>query len=217
VAIPLAATISALFSYFVLSVRGATTIEPGGRDRLSVLRYETQQLLADVSKRERKDAGDGELDDERAALRDNLEGLVHELDDFLSRYAITAKRRRSREKFARYALVVVATLATPLSALATARRRRRFCPFAVSSRPRFARSSTGSSSAGCVPGLALALTYGGIILFRRPHRGDAEPTTDGRGQALNNSLGRTSMTQVMLAGRSAANSSKWSRRSSRPQ
>jgi predicted PurR-regulated permease PerM len=86
VAIPLAATLSALFSYFVLERPGATTIEPGGRDRLSVLRYETKELLADVSKRARKDAGDGELDDERAALRDNLERLVHELDDFLERY-----------------------------------------------------------------------------------------------------------------------------------
>lgn len=86
VAIPLAATISVLFRRFVLAPENAVVIEPGGRDRLSVLRYETQQLLADVSKPERNDPGGGELDDERAALRDNLEGLVIELDAILSRY-----------------------------------------------------------------------------------------------------------------------------------
>ncbi|MDT8307862.1 MAG: AI-2E family transporter [Anaerolineae bacterium] len=86
VAIPLAATISAIFSYFVLAPQNAVTIEPGGRDRLSVLRYETQQLLADVSQRGREEPGDGELDDERAAVRDNLERLVAELEAFLGRY-----------------------------------------------------------------------------------------------------------------------------------
>lgn len=86
VAIPLAATISAVFTHFVLAPENAVAIEPGGRDRLSVLRYETQQLLEDVSKRGRKAPADSELDDERAALRDNLERLVIELEEFLSRY-----------------------------------------------------------------------------------------------------------------------------------
>lgn len=86
VAIPLAATISALFSYFLLAPENAVAIEPGGRDRLSVLRYETQELLADVSKRGRNAPDDSELDDERAALRDSLERLVVELEELLSRY-----------------------------------------------------------------------------------------------------------------------------------
>jgi predicted PurR-regulated permease PerM len=87
VAIPLAATISVLFRRFLLAPENAVAIEPGGRDRVSVLRYETQQLLADVTKRERREPGGAELNDERAALRDNLEGLVMELDELLSRYA----------------------------------------------------------------------------------------------------------------------------------
>lgn len=87
VAIPLAATLSVLFRRFLLAPESANAIEPGGRDRLSVLRYETQQLLADVAKRERREPGGAELDDERAALRDSLEGLVMELDELLSEFA----------------------------------------------------------------------------------------------------------------------------------
>lgn len=83
VAVPMAATVAAIFERRVLEAENAVNMEPGGRDRLSVLRYETQQLLADVRRRSREEQPDAEPDDERAAIRDDLEGIVTELETIL--------------------------------------------------------------------------------------------------------------------------------------
>jgi predicted PurR-regulated permease PerM len=83
VAIPMAAIVSALFQHYVVKPENVVNMEPGGRDRLSVLRYEAQQLLADVRKRSREGQPGGELDDERAAMRDDVERIVLELETIL--------------------------------------------------------------------------------------------------------------------------------------
>ncbi|NLF66202.1 MAG: AI-2E family transporter [Chloroflexi bacterium] len=86
VAVPMAAVVSAIFERRVLEAENAVNMEPGGRDRLSVLRYETQQLLADVRRRSREEEPDAEPDDERSAIRDDLEGIVTELETILGVY-----------------------------------------------------------------------------------------------------------------------------------
>ena len=86
VAVPRAAVVSAIFERRVLEAENAVNMEPGGRDRLSVLRYETQQLLADVRRRSREEEPDAEPDDERSAIRDDLEGIVTELETILGVY-----------------------------------------------------------------------------------------------------------------------------------
>jgi predicted PurR-regulated permease PerM len=86
VAIPMAAVIAAVFQHYVLKPENPVNLQPGGRDRLSVLRYESQQLLADVRRRWREEQPTAEPDDERAALRDDLESIVTELELILGRY-----------------------------------------------------------------------------------------------------------------------------------
>lgn len=82
VAIPLAAIVQVLFNYFLLDPEIAVDSEPSGRDYLSVLRYETQELVADLRKRAREAET---TDEDRVILEDRLEGLALELEQLLAR------------------------------------------------------------------------------------------------------------------------------------
>ena len=82
VAIPLAAVIQVLFNRFLLDPEVAVSAEPAGRDYLSLLRYETQELVADVRKRAREAEV---VDENQVALEDTLEGMALELEQILAR------------------------------------------------------------------------------------------------------------------------------------
>jgi len=82
VAIPLAAVLQVLFNRFLLDPEVAVSAEPAGRDYLSLLRYETQELVADVRKRAREAEV---VDENQVALEDTLEGMALELEQILAR------------------------------------------------------------------------------------------------------------------------------------
>lgn len=82
VAIPLAAVVQVLFSRFLLAPATTVAQEPGGRDQLSVLRYQAQELLGDVRKQVREVEA---TDNEQIAFEDNLEAIVLELEQILAR------------------------------------------------------------------------------------------------------------------------------------
>jgi predicted PurR-regulated permease PerM len=80
VALPLAAVIQLLMDRFLLSRESLEEIEQG-RDRLSVLRYETNQLVQDVrSQFRQKEEAPSALADE---LEDEVEAIALDLESFL--------------------------------------------------------------------------------------------------------------------------------------
>jgi predicted PurR-regulated permease PerM len=84
VAVPAAAITQLLFDRYVLDPEATVEREPGGRDRLSVLRYETQELMRDVRRQAFVQEGSARNDDDGLSLRDSLEALAVELDDILA-------------------------------------------------------------------------------------------------------------------------------------
>jgi predicted PurR-regulated permease PerM len=85
-AIPLAAIIQLLLDRYVLARRPVEEAPPPGRDRLSVLRYEAQDLVADARKQLREKA-DLALDDQSDAVEDAIEALAADIDSMLARQA----------------------------------------------------------------------------------------------------------------------------------
>jgi predicted PurR-regulated permease PerM len=85
-AIPLAAIIQLLLDRYVLAKRPVEEAPPPGRDRLSVLRYEAQELVADVRTQLRDKSGVA-LDDESDAVEDAIEALAADIDSLLAREA----------------------------------------------------------------------------------------------------------------------------------
>jgi hypothetical protein len=83
-AIPLAAIIQLLLDRYVLTKRPVEETPPPGRDRLSVLRYEAQELVADARKQLR-DKSSMALDDESDAIEDAIEALATDIDSLLAR------------------------------------------------------------------------------------------------------------------------------------
>jgi predicted PurR-regulated permease PerM len=81
VAIPLVAVVQVIFNRFVLDPEAGVVHEPEGRDRLSVLRYETQELVGDVRKRVREAEA---TETEQIALEDTLEAIAMELEQVLA-------------------------------------------------------------------------------------------------------------------------------------
>ena len=82
-AIPLAALIQLLLNYGVRQREAAQIDQPAGRDRVSVLRYQTQELIQDVRTQMRdkqKDAGDKEGDE----IEDLVEVAAVSLDGMLA-------------------------------------------------------------------------------------------------------------------------------------
>jgi predicted PurR-regulated permease PerM len=80
-AIPLAAIVQLLLDRFLLGVRARAWPAPGGRDRLSVVRYEVQELALDVRKRQQ---GPGVAPVGAERLEDAVEAIAADLDRVLS-------------------------------------------------------------------------------------------------------------------------------------
>lgn len=94
-AIPLAAMIQLLLDRYVLSQRPVEEAPPPGRDRLSVLRYDAQELVADVRKQLREKPTLA-LDDQADAVEDAIEALAADIDSLLAREAPDAQNGQAR-------------------------------------------------------------------------------------------------------------------------
>lgn len=81
-AIPMAAIIQLVLDRWVLSSEALEPPQPSGRDAVSLLRYQTQQLMHDVrlASRAKESAATGRSD----RLEDAIESLARELDERLS-------------------------------------------------------------------------------------------------------------------------------------
>lgn len=78
VAIPLTAVLQLIFDRFVLTKQGA----PDGRDQVSLLRYEAQELVQDIRKRIRHKELDASVESDE--LDDVLEAIANDLDSALA-------------------------------------------------------------------------------------------------------------------------------------
>ncbi len=85
-AIPVAAVIQILIDRAVLNPTATVLEEPAGRDRLSKLRYDTQELVVDVRKLIRRRETVSEPD-QRAAWEDTIEALALDLDSIVAQAA----------------------------------------------------------------------------------------------------------------------------------
>ena len=81
-AIPLAAIIQTLLNHFVLSPEASEFEQHAGRDRVSILRYQAQELVQDVRKqvRHKEDQVEKASDD----LEDMIEAIAADLDSVLA-------------------------------------------------------------------------------------------------------------------------------------
>jgi hypothetical protein len=83
VALPLAAIVQLLLKHFVMSSEANSNPVETGRDRLSLLRHETNQLIQDVRGQiRRKDNIPSEQTD---AVEDELEAIALDLESFLAK------------------------------------------------------------------------------------------------------------------------------------
>jgi hypothetical protein len=81
IALPLAAVIQLLLDRYLLDRESLEQMEPG-RDRLSVLRYETNQLVQDVRNQVRhKEGVPSALSDE---MEDEVEAIALDLESYLA-------------------------------------------------------------------------------------------------------------------------------------
>lgn len=82
VAIPVAAMVQILLQRFVLDGNGSGQSVPEGRDQLSLLRHETQELVQDVRKqvRQKEESADTTSDE----IEDSLEAIASDLETILA-------------------------------------------------------------------------------------------------------------------------------------
>jgi predicted PurR-regulated permease PerM len=81
-AVPLAAVFQVLLDRFVLRAPAAHQLEIGGRDRLALLRYQTQDLASDLRQQVRSKTAD--VDEETDVAEEELEALLLDLDSLLA-------------------------------------------------------------------------------------------------------------------------------------
>jgi predicted PurR-regulated permease PerM len=81
-AVPLAAVFQVLLDSFVLRAPAPDQLEIGGRDRLALLRYQTQDLASDLRQQVRSKTAD--VDEETDAAEEQLEALLLDLDSLLA-------------------------------------------------------------------------------------------------------------------------------------
>jgi predicted PurR-regulated permease PerM len=81
-AIPLAAVIQVVLKYFLFKDDNPDSIAPAGRNAVSSLRYEAQNLVMDVRKQIRKK--ETELDNSADQIEDAMESIVQDLDSILA-------------------------------------------------------------------------------------------------------------------------------------
>jgi predicted PurR-regulated permease PerM len=90
VAIPVAAVVQILLQRFVLDANGSGQSAPEGRDQLSLLRHETQELVQDVRKqvRRKEESADTTSDE----IEDSLEAIANDLEAILAQIHTTRVR-----------------------------------------------------------------------------------------------------------------------------
>jgi predicted PurR-regulated permease PerM len=81
-AIPLAAVIQMVLKHFLFQENTTDPAAPAGRDAVSSLRYEAQDLVMDVRKHIRNK--ESELDDRADQIEDAMEAIVQDLDSILA-------------------------------------------------------------------------------------------------------------------------------------
>jgi predicted PurR-regulated permease PerM len=81
-AVPLAAVFQVLLDRFVLRAPAPDQLDIGGRDRLALLRYQTQDLASDLRQQVRSKTAD--VDEETDAAEEELEALLLDLDSLLA-------------------------------------------------------------------------------------------------------------------------------------
>jgi predicted PurR-regulated permease PerM len=81
-AVPLAAVFQVLLDRFVLSAPAAAQLDIGGRDKLALLRYQTQDLANDLRQQVRSKTTD--VDEQADAAEEELETLLLDLDSLLA-------------------------------------------------------------------------------------------------------------------------------------
>jgi predicted PurR-regulated permease PerM len=82
IAIPMAAVIQLLLERYLLEPNAIEPETTNGRDRFSVLRYETQELVQDVRKQVRKKEEVASADSDQ--VEDSLEAIALDLDSLLA-------------------------------------------------------------------------------------------------------------------------------------
>lgn len=80
-AIPLAAMLQLVINRFIFDPSEDAPIEPAGRDYLSLLRYQAQEIAQDIRKQVRLD--EGEAESETDQLKDSIEAIANDLDRLL--------------------------------------------------------------------------------------------------------------------------------------
>jgi predicted PurR-regulated permease PerM len=81
-AVPLAAVFQVLLDRFVLRAPAPDQLDIGGRDRLALLRYQTQDLASDLRQQVRSKPAD--VNDEIDAAEEELEAVLLDLDSLLA-------------------------------------------------------------------------------------------------------------------------------------
>jgi predicted PurR-regulated permease PerM len=81
-AVPLAAVFQVLLDRFVLRAPAPDQLDIGGRDRLAMLRYQTQDLASDLRQQVRSKTAD--VGEETDAAEEELEALLLDLDSLLA-------------------------------------------------------------------------------------------------------------------------------------
>ncbi|HEY3227633.1 MAG TPA: AI-2E family transporter [Roseiflexaceae bacterium] len=81
-AVPIAAVIQVLLDRFVLSASLPQQLDIGGRDKLALLRYQTQDLATDLRQQVRSKTE--AIDDGTDAAEEELEALLRDLDSLLA-------------------------------------------------------------------------------------------------------------------------------------
>src|SRR5439155_17065613 len=81
-AVPLAAVLQVLLDRFVLTTRAPEQLDIGGRDKLALLRYQTQDLAHDLRQQVRSKTA--EVNEEADVTEEELEALLLDLDGLLA-------------------------------------------------------------------------------------------------------------------------------------
>lgn len=90
-AIPLAAVIQILINRYVLRPHVETTLEPEGRDRASLLRYQAQEIAQDV--RKQFNTSEDGVEQEGEHIEDTIEAIANDLDRILAQASLQESSR----------------------------------------------------------------------------------------------------------------------------
>lgn len=94
-AIPLAALIQLVLNRLVFKANPSDTLQPQGRDTISILRYEAQNLMQDVRKQVR--TKESELTKSTDEVEDAMEAIIADLDSILAKIETEGNGQPSEE------------------------------------------------------------------------------------------------------------------------